>query len=584
MALLTITGIGAAAGIGEGPAYLYRGPKTHRVEHTSAQALVPAAEPAAEIERLRRALASAAEQLAQLGAHVGAEIGPSEAAVFEAQALFLQDPGLVEPIEAAIRDAGEPAHHALERVFEAAACDLEVLGDPYLSARAADLRDVERRVLEILGATDHEDLSRVGGGAVLLAPDLLPSDTVGLRREHVHGIVLAGGTPTAHAAILARSLELPLVVGAGPGVWDVQPGQTVIVDGAAGTVLVDPDAAERAQYRRLSGRLERERRALHADAQLAPVTRDGRRVELFANASLPAEASLALTNGADGIGLLRTEFLLAALQGRRDSAPDEDALAAAYAEILALMGERPVVVRAMDAGGDKPLPFLDFGEEANPFLGWRGIRVLLDRPELFASQTRALLRATAAHGAEVRLMFPMASSLDEFVRARRLVEAVCREEGIAPARPLRIGVMIEVPGAALVADALARAADFFSLGTNDLVQYTLACDRSNARVGGLCRLEHPAVLRLIDLVVRAARGAGRPVGVCGEAAGEAAALPLLVGLGVDELSVSPNRLPEVRRQLRRLEYQKAQRLAADALSRATTEEVLALLATDGTNV
>jgi phosphoenolpyruvate-protein kinase (PTS system EI component) len=301
-------------------------------------------------------------------------------------------------------------------------------------------------------------------------------------------------------------------------------------------------------------------------------------VELLANASLPAEASLALANGAGGIGLLRTEVLLAALQGRGEGAPDEDALAAAYGEILALMGERPVVVRAMDAGGDKPVPFLDFGDEPNPALGWRGIRVLLDRPELLAGQTRALLRAAAAHGADVRLMFPMVSSLDEFVRARRLVEDVCREVGEARAAgALSIGVMIEVPGAALIAGALAREADFFSLGTNDLVQYTLASDRGNARVGGLCRLQHPAVLRLIDLVVRAAQAAGRPVGVCGEAAGDAAALPLLIGLGVDELSVSPHRLPDVRRQLQRMEYRQAQRLAADALSRDTTAEVLALL-------
>jgi phosphotransferase system enzyme I (PtsI) len=298
----------------------------------------------------------------------------------------------------------------------------------------------------------------------------------------------------------------------------------------------------------------------------------------LANVSLPHEASLALANGADGIGLLRTEFLLAALQGGSGGDPDEDALAAAYGEILALMGERPVVVRAMDAGGDKPLPFLDSGDEPNPALGWRGIRVLLDRVELFASQTRALLRAAAAHSADVRLMFPMVSSLDEFVRARRLVEAVCREEGEArAARALSIGVMIEVPGAALIADALAREADFFSIGTNDLVQYTLACDRGNARVSGLCRLQHPAVLRLIDLIVRGAHAAGRPVGVCGEAAGDAAALPLLVGLGVDELSVSPGRLPDVRRQLQGLDYGQAQRLAADALSRDTTAEMLALL-------
>jgi phosphoenolpyruvate-protein kinase (PTS system EI component) len=303
---------------------------------------------------------------------------------------------------------------------------------------------------------------------------------------------------------------------------------------------------------------------------------------LLANASSVAEARLAVQNGAEGIGLLRTEFLVAALPGTGSAPPGEDELTAAYGAILEVMGKRPVVVRALDAGGDKPLPFLDFGHEPNPFLGWRGIRILLDQPELFATQTRALLRAAARHGTELRLMFPMISTLDEFRRARMLVERVLAEEQARAEAlvysPLRLGVMIETPAAALLAAELAREADFLSLGTNDLVQYTLACDRGNARVADLCQFLHPAVLRLVDMVVRAAHAADCTVGVCGEAAGDPDTLPLLIGLGVDELSVGAARLPAVRCAIRAADYSRLQQVASEALTKATTDEVRELLA------
>ncbi|HZS89576.1 MAG TPA: phosphoenolpyruvate--protein phosphotransferase [Chloroflexota bacterium] len=573
MALRVITGVGASPGTGLGRAYLYRGPAVAPPRDS------PGASPpidAAELERLRGALAAAGAELEQMHGEAAARIGTAEAAVFEAQRLFLVDPSLVEPLEAAVRDRGLSAGAAVEQILEEGARDLEALDDPYLRGRAVDLRDVRRRLLRLLGAAGAESLSALSPGTILIAGDLTPSETVELRRENVLGLVLAGGTPTAHAAILARGLDLPLVLGAGPAVWQIQPGQPVLVDGEAGTVLVEPDAREQREYRR---RLAARQQAHDGDsaADLPAQTLDGRRIELLANASSPAEARAALAHGAQGIGLLRSEFLLAALPSAVGAALDEDRLSAAYGEILQLMGERPVVVRAMDAGGDKPLPFLDVGPEANPALGWRGIRVLLDRPDLFIGQTHAVLRAAARHRSDLRLMFPMVSTLDEIIRARQLVETSCRAELSALDHPLQIGVMIEVPGAALTAEALAGAADFFSLGTNDLVQYTLACDRDNARVGHLAQIAHPAVLRLIDMVVKAAHAAGRKVGVCGEAAGEVTAIPLLVGLGVDELSVAPNRLPEVRRCIRQLSYRQAQQLAAEALTRATAEQVGALL-------
>ncbi len=570
MARRSIRGIGAGPGIGLGRAYIYRGASAERAAPVG---VIPPEGRDAEVTRLRGALAAARVELEVLVREVAGRLGADDAAVFEAQALFVEDPAIVEPAETAIRDAGRAAQSAISEALDAAARELDALDDPYLRARAADVRDVRQRVARLLAdAAPAGDLSGIDDGTVVVAEDLTPSDTVGLPRARVHGIVLAGGTPTAHAAILARGLGIPLVVGA-RGVLDVVAlGEQIILDGDDGAVLIGPGAEELDAY-------ERRDQTPHATSaapdyrEYPPVrTLDGQRIELLANASSVEEARLAVENGAEGIGLLRTEFVLVALSGHDGSPPDEEALTAAYREIFAMMGGRPVVVRAMDAGGDKPLPFLDIERESNPFLGWRGIRVLLDRPDLFASQTRALLRA-APREAAVRLLLPMISGVDELVRARRLVEEVYRDAGSPLARPLQVGVMIEVPAAALIADALARVSDFFSLGTNDLIQYTLACDRGNPRVASLYQVAHPAVLRLIDTVVRAAHGAGRPVGVCGEAAGDPLGLPLLVGLGVDEVSVGPARLPEARRRLAALDTGAARRVAAAALQRSTVEEV-----------
>jgi phosphocarrier protein FPr len=396
----------------------------------------------------------------------------------------------------------------------------------------------------------------------------------------VAGIVLAEGTPTAHAAILARGLGLPLVLTAGDAVWGIAPGALVLVDGTTGLVLVEPTPEEQLEYRRRAATQEAQQHMAYA-ARGSAMTRDGHRVSLLANASSAQEAQQALDQGAEGLGLVRTEFLLPRPSGDPQAPPDEDALEDAYGAVLQVMGSRPVTVRALDAGGDKPLPFLDFGQEANPFLGWRGIRVLLDNPSLFASQTRALLRAAARHSSDLRLMFPMISSLEEFRAARHLVEHVQAQAGITLAHPLQVGVMIEVPSAVLIAAELAREADFFSLGTNDLVQYTLACDRGNPRTSHLYQVLQPAVLRLVQMAVQAAHAAGRPISICGEAAADAAALPLLVGLGIGALSVSPVFLPVVRRQLGDLSFPRLQEVAAGAVQLATVDDVRALLHREG---
>ncbi len=546
MTLRTIRGTGASPGVGLGQAWIYRKSARNNGSDPDPIAVLPVARREAEVRRLKDALSAATTQLELVVAAVADRAGAAEGAVFEAQALFLQDPALVEPLDAAVRVAGLPAIAAVERVFEDAALDLESLDDPYLSARAADLRDVKARLVRVLDGNEAQALAAVGENVVIIARDLTPSDTVGLEPDRVRGIVLSEGTPTSHATILARGLGLPLVIGAGAEAWLIEQGQDVLVDGADGTVLVEPDERAREAYdRRSATHAQGEGRS---DSSQVPVTGShGRRLIVAANASSPAEARLAARNGAEGIGLLRTEFLLETLSQGRAEAPDEGELASAYGTIFEHMPGKPVVVRVMDAGGDKPLPFLDFGHEANPFLGWRGIRILLDRPELFALQTRAVLRAAVTHETDLRLMFPMISSVEEFIRARDFVRDVLQKDAFPLKYPLQIGAMIEVPAAALVSEELAWEADFFSIGTNDLVQYVLACDRGNPRVSGLYDVAHPAVLRLIDLTVQAAHGAGKPVAVCGEAAGDPATIPLLVGLGVDELSVGPARLPDVRR-------------------------------------
>jgi phosphoenolpyruvate-protein phosphotransferase len=497
-------------------------------------------------------------------------------------------------MEAIIALEGRPAPEAVAQVFDGAAAALAALDDSALRARAADLRDVRDALIDalfegpekregetfLLAGTAHGRIQDVPHDSILIVHDLTPSQAAGLMPDAIRGVVLAAGAPTAHAAILCRGLGLPMVVGAGERVWEIAAGEQVVADGSNGIVLASPDAAEIARHadrphvlvQQPAGHFRRPRKSHKSDLPSQPVRMaDGRRVELLANASSPAEVDLALAHGAEGIGLLRTEFLLAGL-----GSEDEDALASAYAAILRPMAGRPVTVRAMDAGGDKPLPFLHIDPEPNPALGWRGIRILLDRPDLFAGQIGALLTAAVRCQMQVRLLLPMVCDVEDFRRARTLVEMVRRS--VEYPFPLPIGAMIEVPSAALLADALAAEADFFSLGTNDLVQYTLACDRGNPHVASLCSFHHPAVLRLVDMTVRATLAAGRPVGVCGEAAGDPAAIPLLVGLGVQELSVGPARLSTTRDCLRALRYEAARHLAAEALRRTTAQAVAELVA------
>jgi phosphoenolpyruvate-protein phosphotransferase len=446
----------------------------------------------------------------------------------------------------------------------------EALEDEYQRARAADLRSVAAQVLAHLLDLPAPH-ARLEGEGVLLAADLTPADAAGLDPALALGIATAFGGPTSHAAVLARSLGIPAVVGLGERLLSVPEGTPVGLDGDAGLLIVDPPAELGAELEARRLARAQEDRAARADAGAPAVTVDGVPVEVAANIGTPEEVLTAVEAGCDGVGLFRTEFLFM----ERGKMPSEDEQEAAYRRAAEALGGRPMVVRTLDAGADKPLPFLAQPSEANPFLGVRGIRLGLERPELLDVQLRAVLRVATDH--PVRVMFPMVATLEELRAARGAVETAAAGLGTRVPDALEIGVMVEVPAAALAASALAPEADFFSIGTNDLTQYTLAADRGNERVAALSDALHPAVLRLIRMTCEAAANHGRWVGVCGELAGDALATPVLLGLGARELSMSAPAIPSVKRAVRATDLGRARELAAVALALPTAAAVRELL-------
>ncbi|HET9323376.1 MAG TPA: phosphoenolpyruvate--protein phosphotransferase [Gaiellaceae bacterium] len=533
----------------------------------------PAADPEAEWERLGEARERVREEIRTTRDSVAARAGEYNAAIFDAHLLFLDDDALLGPARRAIFEQGRNAAQAWNEAAEAVAADYRGLDDEYLGARADDLTGVARQVVAQLvgGTTPAAALVEPG---ILLAADLTPADTASLDRELVRGIATAYGGPTSHSAILARSLGIPAAVGLGEPLLDVPEGTHLALDGDAGAVYVDPAADLVRTYEQRSAEREAEARRALASAQRPATTRDGTSIEVVANVGSPADVDAAVVNGAEGVGLLRTEFLFL----ERDSLPGEDEQYAAYAEIGQRLGGRPLILRTLDVGADKPLPYLPQRVEANPFLGVRGIRLGLAQPELLETQLRAALRAAADQ--PLKVMFPMVTMLAEF-RAATAVLARAREQlderGVRAGR-IDVGVMVEVPATALAAHAFAPEVDFFSIGTNDLTQYTLAAERGNDAVAPLADALHPSVLRLIGMVAEAAEAEGKWVGVCGELASDPLAVPALVGLGVSELSVNPPAVPATKEAVRQVDSGAARALAGEALRLASADEVRALLA------
>ena len=526
-----------------------------------------------EHARLAAALDRCATELEALAVQTAARAGEEVGAIFEAQALFARDPGIVGPAFTLV-EAGAGAGEAIAQATSEQADVLAAVDDDYFRERAADVRDVGRRVAAILSGEERPDLWHPDGTpAVLVAADLDPSAVATLRPELVAGIALAGGTPTGHAAIVARALGIPLVLGLGASLTGVAvdvAGVDGAVDGSNGRLLIEPSAEDLAE---LEAAVAAASMGISASSRSVDAVPPG--VSVVANIASPLEAEAALRAGAEGIGLVRTELLFLG----RSTPPSVGEQRATYARILEVMGDRPVVFRTLDVGGDKPAEWQSAAVEPNPALGVRGLRLGLRRPALLDDQFAALLEASA--GRELRVMLPMVSTREEVEAARARLEAVTARlagEGTAVASSVQLGVMIEVPSAAIMADALAEAADFFSVGTNDLVQYVLAADRTNPELGDLASALQPAVLRLIDVVVRAAHGHGRHVAVCGEAAADPAVIPFLVGLGVTELSVGPGSVAAVRSLVSGLDIATCRGLAAKALAAGSLGEVSGLVA------
>ncbi|MEM7333659.1 MAG: phosphoenolpyruvate--protein phosphotransferase [Chloroflexota bacterium] len=489
-----------------------------------------------------------------------------EAEIFEAHLEILNDPALQDAVDKGIEQQ-KSAAEACQIAIDEQAEQLASLSDATLAGRATDVRDIGNQILTQLGAGSAQ-VVYPERPFILIADDLTPSETVSLDRDKVLGFGTSAGGPTAHSAILARALKLPAVVGAGEKIEAIPDDTIIILDGKDGVVTINPTKHELETAQNRLAALERKQAEARKKSSELALTKDGHRVEVVANIGSPSEAQTAYELGAEGVGLLRTEFLFL----EQTEPPSEAFQFDSYKQIVVAMKNQPVIVRTLDIGGDKPVPYLSVGEEANPFLGERGIRLCLTNPEIFKTQLRAILRASAF--GNLLIMFPMVSDVSELIKAREMVTEIANELNELPAQ---IGMMIEVPAAALMVDQFAPYLDFVSIGTNDLTQYTLAIDRQHPTLAKQSDGLHPAVLRLIDQTVKAAHQAGKWVGVCGELAADPQALPILVGLGVDELSVNMNAIPDVKAQVRTLALADANQLAQKALMCATAEAVRKLV-------
>jgi phosphoenolpyruvate-protein phosphotransferase (PTS system enzyme I) len=561
-------GIAASPGIGVGPIHVLVAEEYSVKEFT-----IPEDRVDAEIEFFEKALEASRRDLAQIRHGIAAELGEYEASIYDAQMLMADDPELRSAVRESIRRRRN-AGVSFRDYMTAVAARLERVEDEYLRERRSDILDVERRVLRHLMGDSRRGLSVIERPSVVVAHEIGPSDVAMLDRDRVLGFVAEVGGRTSHSALVARGRGIPAVVGVRGIMQSAKSGALGIVDGFRGEVELDPDPAVAARYRTRHARLEKDTHELEALRDEPAVTPDGRRMELGANIELPTELPAVLGIGADGIGLFRTEFFYL----DRAELPSEEEQYRAYRMVAESMAPRPVTFRTMDLGGDKVASYLGTTHETNPFLGYRGIRFALSHPEVFRAQIRAIYRASA-HG-RARLMFPMVSSLEEL----RSALALCRQaaeqldrEGSAYDRDLEVGIMIETPSAVWVADLLAREARFLSIGTNDLIQYTLAMDRDNERLAHLYEPLSPAVLRSLRHTVHAGHHAKRWVGVCGEMAGDPRIAVLLTGLGVDELSVSCYDLPRVKAAIRSVPAVRAREIAEQALARDLAADVHALI-------
>lgn len=524
-----------------------------------------------EISRFQEALSKAKSELEAIREKANKELGADKAAIFEAHLLVLSDPELIAPIEDKIKTDLVNAEFALKETTDMFITMFESMDNEYMQERAADIRDVTKRVMSHLLGVHLVNPSMISEEVIVVAEDLTPSDTAQLNRQFVKGFTTDIGGRTSHSAIMARSLEIPAVVGTKKATEEINNGDLVIVDGLKGEIHINPTPEVVESYKQTAEQYEQQKAEWAKLVNEQTVSSDGVHVELAANIGTPNDLEGVTNNGAEAVGLYRTEFLYMG----RDQLPTEDEQFESYKAVLEGMKGKPVVVRTLDIGGDKELPYLDLPKEMNPFLGFRAIRLCLEEQDIFRTQLRALLRASS-YG-NLKIMFPMIATLNEFRAAKALLEeekANLTSEGVKVAEKIELGIMVEIPSTAVLADQFAKEVDFFSIGTNDLIQYTMAADRMNERVSYLYQPYNPSILRLVKMVIDAAHKEGKWAGMCGEMAGDETAIPLLLGLGLDEFSMSATSILKARSQILNLSKAEMEELAEKALQMSTTEEVM----------
>ncbi|WP_414739163.1 phosphoenolpyruvate--protein phosphotransferase [Macrococcoides canis] len=565
--MTTLKGIGASDGIAIAKAYLLVEPdlsfNNEKVADTDA-----------EVEKFKAAINQSKVELTQIRNNAEVALGPDKAAIFDAHLLVLEDPELINPIEDNIRNNQMNAAASLSEVSTNFITIFESMDNEYMKERAADIKDVSKRVLSHILGVSLPNPTMIDEPVVIIAEDLTPSDTAQLNKKFVQGFATNIGGRTSHSAIMSRSLEIPAVVGTKNITESVKQGDFVIVDGITGEVIINPDEQTITAYKARQSAFLQEKEELKQLVNDKTVTKEGKHVELAANIGTPNDLEGVKNNGAEGIGLYRTEFLYMG----RDAMPTEDEQYEAYKKVLSEMDGKRVVVRTLDIGGDKELPYLNLPKEMNPFLGYRAIRLCLDQQDIFRTQLRALLRASS-HG-KLSIMFPMIATINEFREAKAILEEEKEKltvDKVKVADDIELGIMVEIPSTAAMADIFAKEVDFFSIGTNDLIQYTMAADRMSERVSYLYQPYNPAILRLIKQVIDASHKEGKWTGMCGEMAGDSTAIPLLLGLGLDEFSMSATSILSARRQIKNLSQPEMAKVAEQALNCATQEEVVQLV-------
>ncbi len=564
-----LKGIAASPGIAVGKAFLLDSEELSIPRRSIKESEIPK-----EITRFEDALTRTRAEILNIRDKITDEIGKDHGDIFNAHLLVIEDRALIEEVIERVKKEKLTCDYVLSQVLKKYIQSFLKIDDEYLRERVSDINDVGRRIIRHLVGGRKTSLADIKEKVIVVAYDLSPSDTAVMHRKNVIGFVTDIGGRTSHTAIMAKSLEIPAVVGIEVATHRIKEGDTIIVDGAQGVAIVNPTAADLAKYKTDKARYVEFNRGLKKMKDLACVTSDGRRIELAANIELPEETTSVLAHGANGIGLYRSEFLYM----NRSGLPKEEEQFEAYKKVVKEMAPKPVIIRTFDLGGDKFLSHLEMPHEMNPFLGWRAIRFCLARPEIFKVQLRAILRASAF--GKLRMMYPMISGITELQQANKLLAEAKQElraKKMSFDDKIEVGAMIEIPSAALTCDILAREVDFFSIGTNDLIQYALAVDRINEKIAYLYEPAHPAVLRLIKMIIETGHAKNIWVGMCGEMAGDRLLTPLLVGLGLDEISVSPLLLPEVKKIIRSLNFKECRQMVDEALKLSSGEEVMEFL-------